>query len=74
VPLVKSRHRCEFSVERKMYQNIECEEVHTFQPFSQAENGSQVITKQRLNLIAEVINNATLPGISSDELFGKNVL
>lgn len=69
VPLVKSRHKCEFSIDHKIYNSIECEEIHTFLPFSKTENGSQTITRQRLLLISENSVNSTMPGVPFKENF-----
>ena len=66
---MKSRHKCEFSIDHKIYDGIICEEVHTFQPFSKGENGSQTIVKQSLKLVSETEENPTSPGYTYKNVF-----
>ncbi|KAK6645660.1 hypothetical protein RUM43_001940 [Polyplax serrata] len=61
IPLVNSRQKCEFSIDHKIYSEIECEEMHTFQPFSKDEDGSQTIIRQSFQLVSENRENSTAP-------------
>lgn len=50
---MKSNSSCLLSVDHNVYNKIECEEVHLFQPFSHAESGAKTITKQTFQLVTE---------------------
>lgn len=52
--LLKSEARCEFSIDHRIFQNVECEESHIFEPFSNRAAGATTIVRQRLTLIDEV--------------------
>ncbi|XP_069692884.1 uncharacterized protein Apoltp isoform X2 [Periplaneta americana] len=53
MPIMKSNSSCEMSVDHNIYNKIECQEVHLFQPFSGNNSGAQTTTKQVLTLLSE---------------------
>ncbi|KAL0271734.1 UNVERIFIED_CONTAM: hypothetical protein PYX00_008731 [Menopon gallinae] len=59
IPLVKSSHDCEFTIDHKIYNTIRCREIHTFRPFAKNGTGAQTITRQTLVLVSEIPVNST---------------
>ncbi|XP_066998183.2 uncharacterized protein Apoltp [Anabrus simplex] len=60
MPLIKTRNSCNISVDHHVYNKIECEDVHIFQPFSNGDSGAKTITRQVFTLVAET-NTTTDP-------------
>lgn len=51
--LLRSRSRCELSIDHHIYNEINCEETHVFEPFANKASGATTILRQRLLLLSE---------------------
>lgn len=51
---MKSTSTCQLSIDHYVYNGVECEERHVFQPFSNGDAGATTVVKQRLILLEEI--------------------
>jgi Lipoprotein amino terminal region len=59
VPLMSSKVECLVVVDHNVVSEVECDESHLFQPFSNHERGAKTEVRQKMVLLEEA--NATVP-------------